>query len=209
MSVTEEAANAARQRYKLELPRVARDVRQAEGGSGAWVRPDPVQIRTISPSPQRKDASEFADALRLVQRASAAIDILQDRCRRLEHDVWETNERFRIEAESTERVIKDWENLATALKDRLTKSEHALAETNQKLKLSEEHASGLAARAQAGESRAETSEMRAREAEAHASSAEQMAAAEADFASSFRRAVIETLGSDGRLSAILAGDAAG
>lgn len=208
MSVTQEPASATRPRFKVESHTAAKDYRQGEPGADAWARPEPRQIRSVLPAPQRKDATEFADALRLVQRASAAIDILQDRCHRLEHDIWETNERFRIEAESTERVIKDWENLATALKDRLAKAEHALGEANQKLKASEEQASGLAARAQASETRAETSEMRAREAEAHASSAEQMAAAEADFASSFRRAVIETLGSDGRLSSILAGDPA-
>ena len=206
MSVAEEAASTVRPRVKVEPQAAAREPRPAEAGTGSFARLEARLIRTVSPASHRTDASEFADALRLVQRASAAIDILQDRCRRLEHDVWETNERFRIEAESTERVIKDWENLAAALRDRLAKSENSLGEANQKLKAADEQALGLAARAQASESRSEANEMRAREAEAHASSAEQTAAAEADFASSFRRAVIETLGSDSRLASILASD---
>ena len=171
--------------------------------AGLWAKMSP------KPAPSGDDAqllnkeSDYTSVLRLIQKASDAIDNLQDRCRRLENDVLETNERLQAEATSSERVIKDWEQLATTLKAKLTTMEADLAAALQKVKSADERANAAETRAQASESRLQASYTRAHDAEARATAAEKRVAKEIELATSFRQKIIETFGSGSRLSALL------
>ena len=181
------------------LVSIENETRQNPYGSSGWAKPEARLSRMTGPTQQRSSETEYESAFRLVQKASEAIDTLQERCRRLEVSVRETNDRIKSEAETSERVIKDWENLAGALKAQLSKTEAGLAEAQQKLKAMEDRATAAETRAQSSEARAEANEIRAQEAERYA-------AQEIELASSFRHTILETFGSGSRLSSALAGE---
>lgn len=113
-------------------------------------------------------------ALALVTRAANTIDVLQSRCNQLDADANELRERLKTETETAERVIKDWERLATAMKAQLQECETRIA--------------GLQERLEAAEARAEASETRAE-------AAEQQATVEEEIASSLREKILSAFAS--------------
>ncbi|HEX4766839.1 MAG TPA: hypothetical protein VH414_11250 [Lichenihabitans sp.] len=184
----------------------AKATNQTSFGPEGWNKSEPRALRAGSLTQARQGDAEYTSAFRLVHKASEAIDVLQERCRRLESDIRDTNERSRSEAESSERVIKDWERLATALKAQLSKTEANLADAQQSLKALEERAAAAETRIQETEQRLQASDLRAQEAETRAMAAEQLASQESELALSFQHTIIEAFGTDSRLSSALAGE---
>ena len=184
----------------------AKAANQTSFGSEGWGKPEPRALRAGSLAQARQGDAEYTSAFRLVHKASEAIDVLQERCRRLEAEIRDTNERSRSEAESSERVIKDWERLANALKAQLSKTEANLADAQQSLKTLEERAAAAEIRIQENEQRLQASDLRAQEAEARAMAAEQLASQESELALSFQHTIMEAFGTDSRLSSALAGE---
>lgn len=121
-------------------------------------------------------------ALDLVSRAANTIDVLQTRCNQLEANAAELRERLKTETETAERVIKDWERLATAMKTQLGECETRIAGLQQRLEAAE-------ARAEAGESRAQA--------------AEQQATVEEEIASSLREKILAAFGSGSHTQAAI------
>ncbi len=184
----------------------AKAASQTSYGPEGWSRPESWGLRTGSLTQSRQSDTEYTSAFRLVQKASEAIDVLQERCRRLESDIRDTNERSKSEAESSERVIKDWERLANALKAQLSKTEANLADAQQTLKALEERAGAAEIRIQENEQKLQASDLRAQEAEARAMAAEQLASQESELALSFQHTIMEAFGTGSRLSSALAGE---
>lgn len=121
-------------------------------------------------------------AFTLVTRAANTIDILQNRCNQLETDAAELRNRLKTETETAERVIKDWERLATAMKTQLQECETRIA--------------GLQERLEAAEARAEAGESRARDAERQAS-------LEEEISSSLREKILLAFGSGSQTQAAI------
>ncbi len=121
-------------------------------------------------------------AMALVTRAANTIDTLQSRCNQLEANAIDLRDRLKNETEAAERVIKDWERLATAMKAQLQECETRIA--------------GLQERLEAAEARAEAGEVRAR-------AAEQQANVEEEISSSFREKILSAFGSGSQTHAAI------
>lgn len=188
-----------------DLPNLKRQMSQGMAGRPG---PDERLGRGARPLLSWGREADYDSAFRLLQMASEAIDVLHDRCRRLEIDAREVGERAKIEADSSERVIKDWERLATALKAHLATSDAAHAETQAKFEAAESRRAALEDLLKSTEDRALALEARAVAAESRADAAEQRAAREIEVAATFRDTIIQTFGLGSRLSSVLAGDQA-
>ena len=207
MSTLDDNKNDQQESSRVKTPMLpAKAVSQTPYGSEGWSRPEPRALRSGSLAQSRQSDTEYTSAFRLVQKASEAIDVLQERCRRLESDIRDTNERSKSEAESSERVIKDWERLANALKAQLSKTEANLTDAQQTLKALEERAAAAEIRIQENEQRLQASDLRAQEAESRAMAAEQLASQESELALSFQHTIMEAFGTGSRLSSALAGE---
>ncbi len=207
MSASDGNKNDQQEGLRVKTPVLpAKAASQTSYGPEGWSRPEPRTLRVGNLSQSRQNDTEYTSAFRLVQKASEAIDVLQERCRRLEADIRDTNDRSKSEAESSERVIKDWERLANALKAQLSKTETNLTEAQQTLKSLEERAAAAEARVQQNEQRLQASDIRAQDAEARASAAEQLASQESELALSFQHTIMEAFGTGSRLSSALTGE---
>lgn len=132
------------------------------------------RYRASSREEAEEPETENDVAFALVTRAASTIDMLQNRCAQLETDAAELRNRLNTETETAERVIKDWERLATAMKSQLQECETRIT--------------GLQERLEAAEARAEAGESRAREAERQAS-------LEGEISSSLREKILMAFGS--------------
>ena len=139
-------------------------------------------FRSVSRDQQKELEADNDLALELVTRAASTIDILQSRCHQLEANANDLRERLKTETETAERVIKDWERLATAMKTQLQDCETRISGLQQRLEAAE-------ARAEAGETRAEA--------------AEQQATIGEEIASSFREKIISAFGSGSQAQAAM------
>lgn len=153
----------------------------------------------------RHGGPEYVSAYQLIQKASETFDALQERYRRLDAEMRKSNERFRSELHEAERVIKDWERLATGLKAQLERSEAHGAELQQRLTVFENRVEFLETELKASEDRLAASQALLEEAERRARAAEDLAAEEIKLAASFREKIAETF-NPGRLSAAFVAD---
>ena len=136
-----------------------------------------------NPRDQTEEAETDNDvAFALVTRAANTIDVLQNRCNQLETNTAELRDRLKTETETAERVIKDWERLATAMKAQLQDCETRIA--------------GLQERLEAAEARAEAGETRAL-------AAEQQANVEEEISSTLREKILSAFGSGSHTQAAI------
>ena len=141
--------------------------------SSAFLKPEQIT------SPRR----DLSAATELVEKASAAIDSLQARCKHLEAEVKEARERAKLEVEAAESIAAEWQKLARATKAQLEDCEKRLAMMKQT--------------ADAAEARAEMAKERLE-------SVQKIASDEADQTARFHDKVVASLGVGSRAHGVIA-----